>query len=291
MTKRARRRLYSLGRYGFLCLWLVIVLFPLFWSVMTSFKPPYEWFTWPPTWIPNPFTLNNYRVVWFGELLDTQYVQSASIQTPFFALVNSIFIAGASTLLSVLLGMLLAYGVSRYGILTERTLFRLLMLRMLPPIVVAVPVLLYYSTLGLLDSYAGLIIIYVVSTLPYSVWMTKSFIDEIPVEVEQAAELLGASRLRTIREVVFPLIRSGVVATFLFILILTWSEYLMALILSATKISTLPVQLSKYEGSTEGRLYGWQQALSIGVTLPLIVIGYAIHRHLVRGFSFGMLKR
>jgi multiple sugar transport system permease protein len=281
----------SAGRYVVLCLWLVVVLFPLFWSVMTSFKPPYEWFTWPPTWIPHPFTLNNYRVAWFGELLDTQYVQSASVQAPVVALVNSIFIAGTSTTLSVTLGMLLAYGVSRYHILTERALFRLLMLRMIPPIVVAVPVLIYYSTVGLLDSYLGLIIIYVVTTLPYSVWMTKSFIDEIPVEVEQAAELLGASRVRTLAEVVLPLIRSGVVATFMFILILTWSEYLMALVLSAIKISTLPVHLSKYEVSTEGRLYGWQQALAIGVTVPLIAIGYAIHRHLVRGFSFGMLKR
>jgi len=209
----------------------------------------------------------------------------------FPALVNSVFIAGTSTMLSVVLGMLLAYGVSRYGILSERTLFRLLMLRMIPPIVVAVPVVLYYSTIGLLDSYPGLIIIYVVTTLPYSVWMIKSFIDEIPIEIEQAAELLGASRARTIGDIVFPLVRSGVVATFLFILILTWSEYLMALTLSSTNISTLPVALSKYEGSTEGRLYGWQQALAVGVTVPLIVIGWAIHRHLVRGFSFGMLRR
>lgn len=291
MTRRTRRQLASAGRYAVLCLWLLVVVFPLFWSVMTSLKPPAEWFTWPPTWIPDPFTLNNYRVAWLGELLDTQYVQSASVQTPFRALANSIFIAGTSTILSVTLGMLLAYGASRYGILSETALFRLLMLRMIPPIVVAVPVLLYYSTIGLLDSYVGLITIYVVSTLPYSVWMTKSFIDEIPVEVEQAAELLGAGRARTIREIVLPLVRSGVVATLMFVLILTWSEYLMALTLSATHISTLPVQLSKYEGATEGRLYGWQQAMSVGVTLPLIAVGYAIHRHLVRGFSFGMLKR
>ena|SRR5499433_740359 len=291
MTRRTRRRLASSGRYAVLCLWLLVVVFPLFWSVMTSLKPAAEWFTWPPTWIPDPFTLNNYRVAWLGELLDSQYVQSASVQTPFRALSNSIFIAGTSTVLSVTLGMLLAYGASRYGILSETALFRFLMLRMIPPIVVAVPVLLYYSTIGLLDSYVGLITIYVVSTLPYSLWMTKSFIDEVPIEVEHAAELLGASRVRTIREIVLPLIRSGVVATLMFVLILTWSEYLMALTLSATHISTLPVQLSKYEGSTEGRLYGWQQAMSVGVTLPLIAVGYAIHRHLVRGFSFGMLKR
>jgi multiple sugar transport system permease protein len=291
VKRKTRRRLRGAGRYVALCAWLAVVLFPLFWSVMTSLKPPYEWFTWPPTWIPHPFTLNNYRVAWLGELLDTQYVQSASVQTPFRALLNSVVIAGTSTVLSVALGLLVAYGASRYGILTEAALFRFLMLRMIPPIVIAVPVLLYYSTIGLLDSYIGLIVIYVVSTLPYSLWMTKSFIDEIPIEMEQAAELLGARRARTIWEVVLPLVRSGLVATLLFVLILTWSEYLVALLLSATHVSTLPVQLSKYEGATEGRLYGWQQALSIGVTLPLIAVGYAIHRHLVRGFSFGMLKR
>jgi multiple sugar transport system permease protein len=135
------------------------------------------------------------------------------------------------------------------------------------------------------------VIVYVISTLPYAVWMTKSFVDEIPREMEQAAEILGASRWRTIWEVIVPLMRSGILATFLFILILTWSEYLMALILSKTDVVTLPVQLSKYEGSTEGRVYGWQAALAVGITFPLIIIGCLIRKHLVRGFSFGMVKR
>src|SRR5262249_45062145 len=124
MTRRTRRRLASLGRYAVLGLLLLVVLFPIFWSVMPSLKPPPEWFTWPPTWIPDPFTLNNYRVAWFGELLDTQYVQSASVQTPFRALVNSVFIAGTSTVLSVTLGMLLASGASRCAILIATALSR-----------------------------------------------------------------------------------------------------------------------------------------------------------------------
>jgi len=129
------------------------------------------------------------------------------------------------------------------------------------------------------------------TSLPYAVWMTKSFIDEVPREMEQAAEILGASRWQTIWEIIFPLIRSGVVATFLFILILTWSEYLLSFILSKVDVVTLPVQLSKYEGTTEGRVYGYQAALAVGVTLPLIVIGCFIRKHLVRGFTFGMVKR
>ncbi|MFC1665064.1 ABC transporter permease subunit [Pseudomonadota bacterium] len=109
--------------------------------------------------------------------------------------------------------------------------------------------------------------------------------------MEQAAEILGATRWQTIREVVLPLIRSGLVATFLFILILTWSEYLLALILSKADVVTLPIELSKYEGSTEGRVYGRQAALAVGITLPLIVIGVFIRKHLARGFSFGMVRK
>jgi len=88
-----------------------------------------------------------------------------------------------------------------------------------------------------------------------------------------------------------PLVRSGVVATFMFVMILTWSEYLMALILTKTEVVTLPVQLAKYEGSSEGRVYGRQAALAVGITIPLIIIGCLIRKHLVRGFSFGMVKR
>jgi ABC-type amino acid transport system permease subunit len=145
-------------------------------------------------------------------------------------------------------------------------MFQVLMLRMVPPIVIVAPLSLYYSYVGLLDSMVGLGILYFLSSLPYAVWMTKSFIDEVPREVEQAAEILGASRWRTIFEVVLPLIRSGLVATFMFILILNWSEYLLALILSKTDVVTLPVELSKFEGSTEGRLFGRQAALSVGMT-------------------------
>ena len=103
--------------------------------------------------------------------------------------------------------------------------------------------------------------------------MTKSFIDEVPREIEQAAEMLGASRWRTIFEIVLPLIRSGLVATFLFILILTWSEYLLAFIIGKTEAVTLPIELSKYQGTSEGRVYGRQAALAVGITIPLMIIG------------------
>ena len=291
MNKRTKKRLFEGFRYSTLTIWLLIVAFPLFWIVSTSFKPDAEWFAWPPVYWSETPTLANYANVSTGkeEYADTQYIQS--MQKPWVALGNSTLIAFISTTLAVFFGSLIAYGVSRYQMLSEARMFQLLMLRMVPPIVIVAPLSLHYSTLKLLDTHLGLILVYFLTTLPYAVWMTKSFIDEVPVEVEQAAEILGASKLRTIWEVVLPLVRSGLVATFLFILILTWSEYLLALILSKTEVVTLPIELSKYEGSPEGRVYGRQAALAVGITIPLIIIGLFIRKHLARGFSFGMVRK
>ncbi|MBI1724237.1 MAG: carbohydrate ABC transporter permease [Candidatus Tectomicrobia bacterium] len=291
MTRATKRRLAAVGRFAVLGGWALIVAFPMYWVIETSFKPDNEWFAWPPVyWTTHP-TLENYLTVWTGRTSVYRTQEAMSMQKPWLALRHSLTIAFIATGLSVALGTLIAYGASRYRLLSETRMFNLLMLRMIPPIVVAAPLTLYYSALHLLDTVTGLVIVYVITTLPYSVWMTKSFIDEIPVEVEQAAAILGASRWRTIWEVTVPLVRSGVVATFMFVLILTWSEYLLALILTKTDVVTLPVQLAKYEGSSEGRVYGRQAALAVGVTIPLVVIGCLIRKHLVRGFSFGMVKR
>jgi multiple sugar transport system permease protein len=292
VTRRQKRAVGAVARYTVLTLWALVVAFPLFWIVSTSFKPSDQWFSWPPVYLPSPGTLENYVDVWIGAT-DVQAggQMALSLQTPFVALRNTFILAFAATALAVVYGAVIAYGVSRYRLLSETRMFQLLMLRMVPPIVIVAPLSLYFSYIGLLDSMFGLGALYFLTSLPYAVWMTKSFIDEVPLEVEQAAEILGASRWRTVFEIVLPLIRSGLVATFMFILILNWSEYLLALILSKTEVVTLPVQLSKFEGSTEGRLFGRQAALSVGITLPLMIVGIMIRKHLARGFSFGMVRR
>jgi multiple sugar transport system permease protein len=291
MTKPQRRRITTVVRYTVLTVWALIAFFPIYWMVSTSFKPDNQWFSWPPYYFPDPPTLANYKNVWLGaeEYAQTQYAISS--QTPLVSMWNSTVIATTSTFLAVLFGSILAYGVSRYRLLSETRMFQLLMLRMIPPIVVVAPLSLYYSAIGLLDTRTGLILVYFLTTLPYAVWMTKSFIDEVPREIEQAAEILGASRWHIVFEIVLPLIRSGLVATFLFILILTWSEYLLALIITKTQVSTLPIELSKYQGTTEGRVYGRQAALAVGITIPLMIVGLIIRKHLARGFSFGMVRR
>lgn len=292
MTKTRKRQVAAATRYAILTLWALIVAFPLYWELTTSFKPSPQWFSWPPVWFPSPPTIGNYLNVWLGTSEGlASAVYDLSTQKPFLALENSVMLSFGATTLAVLYGSIIAYAVSRYNVLTETRMFQLLMLKMVPPIVIVAPLALYYSYIGLLDSMLGLGVLYFLTSLPYAVWMTKSFIDEVPIEVEQAAEILGASRWRTVFEVVLPLIRSGLVATFMFILILNWSEYLLAFILSGTHVVTLPIELSKFQGSTEGREFGRQAALSVGVTLPLIVVGIAIRKHLARGFSFGMVRR
>ncbi len=198
MKKSQRRRVSAVGRYVVLSMWTLVAFFPIYWMGSTAFQPDTQWFAWPPVYFPDPPTLSNYLNVWFGaeEYTTTQYAISS--QKPLISLANSTIIASISTLLAVLFGSVIAYGVSRYRILSEARMFQLLMLRMIPPIVIVAPLSLYYSALGLLDTMTGLVLIYFITSLPYAVWMMKSFIDEVPREIEQAAEILGASRWRTV---------------------------------------------------------------------------------------------
>ena len=219
---RYKKRLGRYSKYLILSVWTIVVAFPIYWIVATSFKPDKDWFAWPPVYWSEDATLNNYAVVWLDHQEEyeggTQY--SHSMQKPWKALRNSLIISLLSTAFAVGFGTILAYGVSRYQILSEGRMFQLLMLRMVPPIVIVAPLSLYYSALHLLDTITGLVIIYSITTLPYAVWMIKSFIDELPREIEQAVMILGASRLRTLWEIHSSgaLRHSGL---FLFILILT----------------------------------------------------------------------
>src|SRR5688572_16110495 len=144
MTKSQRRRVTAVIRYVVLSVWAIVAFFPIYWMISTSFKIDTQWFAWPPVYFPDPPTLSNYLNVWLGaqEYASTQYAISS--QTPLASLLNSTIIATTSTLLAVVFGAVIAYGVSRYKILSEVRMFQLLMLRMIPPIVVVAPLSLYY---------------------------------------------------------------------------------------------------------------------------------------------------
>lgn len=269
---------------------IVVTLFPIFWIVMTAIKPPTDWNAVPAIWIPSEPTLVNFRTLFNPEAIREYGVGGVS-QAATMSVLGSILSSTTATLLSVTIGLLSAIGISRYSSGGRATPLMILSGRMFPPAAIAVPFVIIFSSIGLIDTYSGLIAIYVAATLPFSTWMLKSFVDEIPREIEEAAMVDGRSRLMAHLTVTLPLIRGGLFATTLFIFILNWSEFLFALVLSYTNIETIPVRLAKYVTATAGTLYGVQAALAVLAMAPLVIAGFLIQNHLARGMTFGAIKR
>ncbi|MFQ6111862.1 MAG: carbohydrate ABC transporter permease [Nitrospinota bacterium] len=288
-----RRWSSAIFKHALLIFWTLIVLFPIYWMVMTSFKDSHEWVTWPPRWYPHDPTIYNYRQIFYfgGESGTLRREASEQPYTIWKGIADSSFIAAMASVIAVILGSSLAYAISRFGVGGKKFPEAVLTIRMLPPIVIAVPFLIWFPLIGLFDTYTGLILVYIATTLPFVIWMMLSFIEEVPKELEFAGRMMGAGRIFTLRKVVFPLVASGMVVTLLFTFILCWSEFLLALTLTQPKVSTLPILLNKFQSAVEGRLYGPQAAIGTVITIPVVVLGFLIQKHLVKGFSFGMIRK
>ncbi len=270
---------------------LFAFLMPVIWLLSISFKPPTEWLTFPPTVIPRDPTANNYLVLFNPELPQGTAAAMLRVTDPVTkSFINSLIIVPIATLISTVVGFLAAYGVSRYRVGGEFMPLFVLTTRMFPPVAFAVPLLVYYRWLRLIDTPVGLIVIYAGFTVAFSLWMMKGFIDAVPRHVEEAAILDGASRWRVLFTITLPLVKGGLAATALFVFILNWTEFLYALIFTSTRSITVPVQLSQYVGAV-GRFYGPQAALGVIASIPVVILGYLIQRHLVTGFSFGLIRK
>ena len=279
------------------CIAILISFFPIFWLVSTSFKPIDEWQKFPPVWISSQPTLQNYRIV-FAPKAAQEFAakQNGAISykvsgSAWKAFGDSAIIAIGATILSVLFGTLAAYSIVRFHTGGDNYAFQFLTVRMFPPIAVVVPMVVLFSMLRLSDTYVGLVLAYTAFTLPFSIWMIRSFIEEVPEELEGAALIYGMRPLDAFLKVTFPLIRGGVLATALFVFILNWSEFLFALTLTTGHVVTVTLQVANYVSASSGKLYGVQAAMGTISTLPVILFGYLIQRHLVRGLSFGAIKR
>jgi multiple sugar transport system permease protein len=279
------------------CVAILISFFPIFWLVSTSFKPIDEWQQFPPVWISSEPTLQNYRIVFAPKLAQEfaakqhgaiSYKVSGSAWKAFG---DSAIIAIGATALSVIFGTLAAYSIVRFHTGGDNYAFQFLTVRMFPPIAVVVPMVVLFSMLRLSDTYLGLIVAYTAFTLPFSIWMIRSFIEEVPPELEGAAMVHGLTPMRAFLTITVPLIKGGVLATALFVFILNWSEFLFALTLTSGHVVTVTVQVANYVSASSGKLYGVQAAMGTISTIPVILFGYLIQRHLVRGLSFGAIKR
>jgi multiple sugar transport system permease protein len=306
-TRRLRReRIRAILRHTVLLAWTGFIVFPIFWMVATSFKDSSEWVAWPPHWLPYDPTLHNYAQIFAFRSIDPSLSRQAAEQafSIWKGLGDAVLVCTTAALLALLLGTFLAYSISRFNIGGKYFRHTILTIRMIPPIVIAISILIYYAILipyatsalfglrvSLFDTYLGLILIYTVTTLPFVIWMMLTFIDEVPYTLEHAARVMGAGRIAVIRRVVLPLVASGMVVTFLFVFILNWAEFLLALTLTHPEVTTLTVLLNKFQSASEGRLYGPQAAIGTMITIPVVILGILIQKHLVKGFSFGTIRK
>jgi multiple sugar transport system permease protein len=265
-----------------------IYFFPVLWIILTAFKSHNDALAVPPKWLFTP-TLQN-----FVQVFSRAYsAEAAAVDTGFYLFFfNSIFIAGTSVLLALLIGTLAAYGFSRYPLRGNDTyLFIILTTRMLPPIVVIIPIFLMFRIAGLSGTYIGIILLYTAFNLPFTIWMMKSFFDELSPEVEDAARMDGSSERRVFFKISLPQVGAGLAATAVFGLILTWNEFLFALLLTGVETRTVPVAMAQTIGGDIGVRWGLLAAIETLFLIPVIIVVFVLQHHLLRGVTFGTIKR
>jgi multiple sugar transport system permease protein len=266
----------------------LIYFFPVLWIILTAFKTRSDALAVPPKFFFTP-TLQNFQNVFFRESITAQAAQATEFPLYFF---NSIFIAGTSVFLALILGTLAAYGFSRYPLRGNDTyLFVILTTRMLPPIVVIIPIFLMFRLTGLAGTYWGIILLYTAFNIPFSVWLVKSFFDELNPEIEDAARMDGAGEKRVFFAMCIPQILAGLAATFVFGMILTWNEFIFALLLTGVETRTVPVAMARTMGGEIGVDYGLLAAIVTLFLIPIFVVTYILQNQLLRGVTFGTVKK
>ena len=265
----------AIGWYATSIAVTIVMLFPVYWMFAVSLKTPREIFKYPPVWYPQTPQFNNFLVLF----------RDGDVWTIW----NSFVIASTSTLIAMVIGTMCAYSVVRYRTGGENLAVWILSQRLLPPIAVVFPIFLIYAQLGLTDTYAGLILIYVAFALPYVIWVMRGYIQDIPVELEESAMVDGATRWQVLWRVVIPVARNGIFATTVFAFIFSWNEFLFALVLTRSQVVTYPVQVSQYFGA-QSTFWAKISAMSVLGTLPVFFAVATFQRYLVRGISLGAVK-
>jgi multiple sugar transport system permease protein len=289
MTIRQTRRIKLGITYLLLAIWTTICLFPIYWLVITSVKLPVAVFQGPTyfPWFDFQPTLNAWKYLLVGPM-QNQVVRSW---------LNSAVMAPSSAAVAVVLGSLAGYALTRFNyfvpVLKWRNndiAFWIISQRMLPPVVVILPYLIMYRVLGLVDTHAGMILIYTVFNLPFAVWIMRDFFANLPRDLEESALIDGASRLQAFRLIVLPLSSPGLIATFLFCMMFSWNDYLFALMLTFSRATTMPMFVAGAGSQSYGPQWWFLSALSLLTIAPMIVIALLIERYITRGLIVGAIK-
>jgi multiple sugar transport system permease protein len=273
----AMRRIRTLLLVAVAALLLAIWAFPVLWALLTSFKTERDVLAYPPTVVFAP-TLANYRDVLFG---------SASLLPN---LLSSVIVAGASTLLTLLFAIPAAYALARLDFPGKRASgFYVLATQMLPPVGLIIPYYLVLQKVGGLDTYAGLVLIYLTFSLPFAIWLMVSYFEDIPQEMEEAALLDRAGRLRALWYVILPQVRGGIAVTTIFVFLNAWNEFLFAVVLGGNRVRPVTVAMFNFI-SVEQTQWARLAAGAMLAMAPVIVLGLLAQRHIVKGLTVGAVK-
>ncbi|HYH28848.1 MAG TPA: carbohydrate ABC transporter permease [Pseudonocardia sp.] len=266
-------------QYLLLAAYIVFLAFPLLWMLSTSFKPAPELVELHPTLLPESPTLANYADA-FGE----QALARSAL--------NSLIVATASAALTVLVAVPAAYALVRLRTrLAKPVLSWVLVSQLFPFILIVIPLFLILSEVGLVNSRPGLILVYVVWTLPFALWMLQGYVRNLPRDIEEAATIDGASRVQVLRSIVFPLLLPGIIATTLFAFITAWNEFFFALVLiKSPELTTLPLALARFVGIEGVARLGPLAAGALLATLPSLAFFSFIQRGLAGGLLAGATK-
>ena len=276
MGKKRKEQVLSVVTNVFIWVCAVICAYPIYWLVTTAFKTRVDAFAVPPKWIFTP-TLENIKLILGAESFMRSYL-------------NSALISFSTVFLALFLGIPMAYALARFPIPKKKGIMMwLLSTKMAPPILVAIPYYMIYKNLHLQDTHFGLIIVYLLFNLAFTVWMTKGFVEGVPIELEEAARIDGATRLKAFFKVDVPVMKGGIAATGILCFITVWNEFLMALILSGYRTKTAPISITGFI-SFEGIRWGEIAAAGMMVALPVIIMGALVRDHLVSGLTMGAVK-
>ena len=258
---------------------ILLALFPFWWMLVTSFKRPIDIFSGVALW-PQQITLDNY-----DRLFNNYHFG--------YFLLNSVVVVTIAVTVSLILGTLAAYALARFRLrygARQMALYLVLLVRMLPGIMLCIPLYIVLATWGLLNTRLGLILIYAGLNTSFVVWMMQSFLEEIPRDIEEAAMVDGDSRLTALRRIVIPLAAPGLIATAIFSVITTYNDFIIALTLTSTPdAQTVPVGVSTLIGKIEIQ-WGPMAAAGVVGALPIVIFALIVQRNFVRGLTLGAVK-
>jgi multiple sugar transport system permease protein len=266
----------------------LIYFFPVLFIILTAFKTRQDALAWPVKFAFTP-TFDNFVSVFFRTSVEGGSAEATGFGLYFF---NSVFIGGTSVLLALIIGTAAAYGFSRFPLRGNDTyLFMILTTRMMPPIIAIIPIFVLFRIFGLSGTYVGIIALYTAFNLPFSVWMVKSFFDDLDRDIEDAARMDGSGEWRVFKKICLPQVYAGLAATFVFAVILTWNEFVFALMLTSPQTRTVPAQIVRTIGGSMGVDWGLMSALETLFIIPVVLVTFALQNQLLRGVTFGTIRR